>query len=97
MQSLKSLNSVLAKVEDQQLTIDDLFFFLGQPYSDEILYQKSYNLNKDLDANFNCNPPFRYISYYRSALIIFELKLEDGLSFYFESDGKFCYFERGGL
>lgn len=97
-QDIKNLNYVLAKVESQKITVDDLNFALGNPDEDEIQIKKLYNLDSlSKDKNFNCTPPFRYILYSRKVLIIFELKLEDSLSFYFENNGDFCFFERSGL
>ncbi|MBL7543274.1 MAG: hypothetical protein JNL11_05630 [Bdellovibrionaceae bacterium] len=91
----RNVNSILAKVEQQQLTLDDLTSTFGKPDTDEIQTRKLYNLGGD--DNFNCKPPFRYLSFSRSALIIFEYRLEDNLRFYFDSSGKFCFFERSGL
>lgn len=96
LQNLATLKSVLTRVENQQLTIEYLTSALGKPDNDELQDEKTYNLG-DADDDFNCKAPFRYISYYRGPLIIFELKNEDTLTFYFEKDGRFCYFERSGL
>lgn len=95
LQNEANLNAVLTQVENRQLTIEYLESALGSPDDDELQKEKVYNLSGDHD--FNCKKPFRFISYNRGPLIIFELKLEDTLSFYFEKDGRFCYFERHGL
>ncbi len=95
LQSEANLNAVLTQVANRQLTLEYLKSALGNPDNDELQSEKVYNLTEDYD--FNCKTPFRYIAYYRGPLIIFELKLEDTLSFYFDKDGRFCYFERHGL
>ena len=95
LQSEANLSAVFTQVGNRQLTIEYLKSALGNPDADELQNQKVYNLGGDDD--FNCKEPFRYISYHRGPLIIFELKLEDTLTFYFEKDGRFCYFERHGL
>lgn len=93
--NLENLETVLAKVDSQKLTVDDLLLALGGPEEDTYQQDKLYNL--DQSKEFNCERPFRYISYHRSFLIFFELKLEDNLHFYFDKNGKFCFFERNGL
>lgn len=93
--NIENLKAILAKVDSQELTVDDLKLTLGSPDEDTNQDEKLYNL--DQSKKFNCTIPFRYISYHRSFLIFFELKLEDTLHFYFDKNGKFCFFERNGL
>lgn len=93
--SLEKLQTILSKVENHELTVDELKITLGIPDEDTYQVEKIYNL--DQNKKFNCESPFRYISYSRNFLIFFELKLEDNLHFYFDKNGKVCFFERNGL
>jgi|JI10StandDraft_1071094.scaffolds.fasta_scaffold1069356_1 hypothetical protein len=92
---IKKINLIIAKVETRILNPNDLVSVFGTPDVDEIQSEKRYNTSNN--KSFNCKPPFRYIRYERSFLIIFEFKFEDNLNFYFEENGNFCFFERYGL
>lgn len=78
-----------------ELRPNDLITVLGKPRFDEIQSKKKYNQGGDED--FNCTPPFRFLGFNGGVEILAGGKLEDNLYFYFDKNGKYCYFERLGL